>query len=102
MKKSLSKIGVALISATMIMSMVAAMPVSAATTTGAQTKIESQSVTMPAGSAKYTIYKIAEATYDEAGKIYTYTLKNSFGGMLEVDAKDGLNPSGAGRHRHED
>jgi len=90
MKKSLSKIGVALISATMIMSMVAAMPVSAATTTEAQEKITSKSVTMPIGSATYTIYQIAEATYDEAGKIYTYTLKNDFGGMLEVDAKDGL------------
>ena len=90
MKKSLSKIGVALISATMIMSMVAAMPVSAATTTKAQEKITSKSVTMPIGSATYTIYKIATATYDDAGKIYTYTLDNSFDGMLEVDAKDGL------------
>ena len=85
MKKSFKKIAVTLISATLIMSMAAAMPASAATTTGAQTKVASQSVTMPQGTATYSIYQVAKATYNDAGKIYTYEVNDPFAGVLDVD-----------------
>ena len=90
MKKSFKKIAVTLISATLIMSMAAAMPASAATTTGAQTKVTSQSVTMPQGTATYSIYQVAKATYNDAGKIYTYEVNPPFAGVLDVDAETGL------------
>ena len=85
MKKSFKKIAVTLISATLIMSMAAAMPASAATTTGAQTKVASQSVTMPQGTATYSIYQVAKATYNDAGKIYTYEVNTPFASVLDVD-----------------
>ena len=90
MKKSFKKIAVTLISATLIMSMAAAMPTSAATTAGAQTKVTSQSVTMPQGTATYSIYQVAKATYNDAGKIYTYKVNAPFAGVLDVDAETGL------------
>ena len=90
MKKSFKKIAVTLISATLIMSMAAAMPASAATTTGAQTKVTSPSVTMPQGTATYSIYQVAKATYNDEGKIYTYEVNAPFAGVLDVDAETGL------------
>ena len=90
MKKSFKKIAVTLISATLIMSMAAAMPTSAATTAGAQTKVTSQSVTMPQGTATYSIYQVASATYNDEGKIYTYKVNAPFAGVLDVDAETGL------------
>lgn len=90
MKKSFKKIAVTLISATLIMSMAAAMPASAATTTGAQTKVASQSVTMPQGTATYSIYQVASATYNDEGKIYTYSVNTPFASVLDVDTTTGL------------